>query len=103
MGFERIAIVGTGAWGTALANALARAGRQVTLAGRDQASAAAIAAARASPRLAGHRIEDRIAVAAADAAALSSQDAILLAVPAQQLREAARAIAPALEASIPVV
>jgi glycerol-3-phosphate dehydrogenase (NAD(P)+) len=103
MGFERIAIVGTGAWGTALANALARAGRSVTLAGRDQASAAAIAAARASPRLAGHRIEDRIAVAAADAAALSSQDAILLAVPAQQLRAAARAIAPALAPSIPVI
>jgi glycerol-3-phosphate dehydrogenase (NAD(P)+) len=103
MGFERIAIVGTGAWGTALANALARAGRKVTLAGRDQASAAAIAAARASPRLAGHRIEDRIAVAAADAAALSSQDAILLAVPAQQLRAAARAIAPALAPSIPVI
>jgi glycerol-3-phosphate dehydrogenase (NAD(P)+) len=103
MGFERIAIVGTGAWGTALANALARAGRKVTLAGRDQASAAAIAAARASPRLAGHRIEDRIAVAAADAAALSSQDVILLAVPAQQLRAAARAIAPALAPSIPVI
>jgi glycerol-3-phosphate dehydrogenase (NAD(P)+) len=103
MGFERIAIVGTGAWGTALANALARAGRSVTLAGRDQASAAAIAAARASPRLAGHRIEDRIAVAAADAAALSSQDVILLAVPAQQLRAAARAIAPALAPSIPVI
>ncbi|HEY4408107.1 MAG TPA: NAD(P)H-dependent glycerol-3-phosphate dehydrogenase [Xanthobacteraceae bacterium] len=101
MGFERIAIVGTGAWGTALANALARAGRSVTLASRDQAGADAIAAARASPRLPGIRIEDSIKVAAAGA--LSGQDAILLVVPSQQLRAAARLVAPALTSGIPVV
>jgi glycerol-3-phosphate dehydrogenase (NAD(P)+) len=103
MEFERIAIVGTGAWGTALANAVARAGRSVTLAGRDQASADAIASARASPRLPGSRLEDRIAVTATDAAALGMQDAILLAVPSQHLRAAARAIAPALAANVPVI
>ena len=58
MGLERIAIVGAGAWGTALANALARAGRSVTLVGRDQASADAMARSRASPRLPGTRIDD---------------------------------------------
>jgi glycerol-3-phosphate dehydrogenase (NAD(P)+) len=103
MGLERIAIVGTGAWGTALANALARAGRSVTLAGRDPASAAAIAKSRESPRLPGHRIDDRVAVAAAGTAILSAQDAILLAVPSQQLRDAARGVAPALAAGIPVI
>jgi glycerol-3-phosphate dehydrogenase (NAD(P)+) len=102
MGFERIAIVGTGAWGTALANALARAGRRVTLASRDQASADTIAAARESPRLPGIRLEDSIMVAAG-AAILSAQDAILLAVPSQQLRTAARLVAPALAAGIPVI
>ena len=103
MAFERIAIVGTGAWGTALANALARAGRSVTLAGRDQASADAIARARASPRLAGSKIEDGVAVAAVGAAALSAQDAILLAVPSQQLRAAALMVAPALAVDMPVI
>ena len=103
MAFERIAIVGTGAWGTALANAMARAGRTVTLASRDQARADEIARARASPRLPGSRIEDRVAVAVAGAAVLSSQDAILLAVPAQQLRAAARSVAPALAPNIPVI
>jgi glycerol-3-phosphate dehydrogenase (NAD(P)+) len=103
MGFERIAIVGTGAWGTALANAAARAGRSVTLASRDQAGAEAIARTRVSPRLAGSRIEDRVVVAAAGAAELGAQDAILLAVPSQQLRAAARAIAPALAANVPVI
>jgi glycerol-3-phosphate dehydrogenase (NAD(P)+) len=103
MAFERIAIVGTGAWGSALANALARAGRTVTLAGRDQASADAIASARASPRLPGSRIEDRVTVAAAGAGILAAQDAILLAVPSQHMRAAAHMIAPALAAGIPVI
>ena len=103
MAFERIAIVGTGAWGTALANATARAGRSVTLASRDHASADEIARTRQSPRLAGSRIDDRVAVVMADAAVLSSQDAILLAVPAQHLRAAARMVAPALAANVPVV
>jgi glycerol-3-phosphate dehydrogenase (NAD(P)+) len=103
MGLERIAIVGTGAWGTALANALARAGRSVTLVGRDPASGAAIAKSRESPRLPAHRIDDRVTVAAAETAILSAQDAILLAVPSQHLRDAARGVAPALTAGIPVI
>jgi glycerol-3-phosphate dehydrogenase (NAD(P)+) len=107
MAFERIAIVGAGAWGTALANALARAGRSVTLLSRDQASADAIAQARESPRLPGSRIEDRVAVAAASGAAVSSQDAILLVVPSQQLRataiKIASELAPGLKPDMPVI
>jgi glycerol-3-phosphate dehydrogenase (NAD(P)+) len=103
MAFERIAIVGAGAWGAALANALARGRRSVTLLSRDQASAAAIARARASPRLPGSRLEDRVAVAAASGAAMASQDAILLVVPAQQLRAAASTLAPMLAPGIPVI
>ena len=95
MAFERIAIVGAGAWGTALANTLARAGRSVTLLSRDQASADAIAKGRASPRLPGCRIEDRVVVAAAGADVLSAQDAILLAVPSQHLRAVVSGLAPA--------
>jgi glycerol-3-phosphate dehydrogenase (NAD(P)+) len=103
MAFERIAIVGSGAWGTALANAVARAGRSVTLASRDQASADEIARTRASPRLPGHRIEDRVAVVAVGADVLSSQDAVLLAIPSQHLRATARRIAPALAPNVPVI
>ena len=103
MAFGRIAIVGAGAWGTALANALARAGRGVTLVSRDQPSADAIAQARESPRLRGHRIEDRVAIAAAGAQLLSSHDAILLAVPSQHLREVAGRMAPMLKPDVPLV
>ena len=103
MAFERIAIVGAGAWGTALANALGRAGRTVTLATRDPAGAEQIARTRESPRLPGRKIDDRVAIAATSAAVLAAQDAILLAVPAQQLRAVAGMIAPALAAGMPVI
>jgi glycerol-3-phosphate dehydrogenase (NAD(P)+) len=87
MTFERIAIVGAGAWGTALANAAARAGREVMLAPRDPAVAKSIARTRESPRLPGIKLEPRIAVIDSAQAAMRA-DAILLAVPAQDLRAA---------------
>src|SRR5438067_2012766 len=48
MTFERIAVVGAGAWGSALANVMARAGPVVTLAANDEAIAAALARALGS-------------------------------------------------------
>jgi glycerol-3-phosphate dehydrogenase (NAD(P)+) len=84
--FERIAVVGAGAWGVALANVAARAERLVTLVARNEPAAAAIAKSRESPHLPGIRIDPRVEVVAAlelDAAA------VLLAVPAQALREVA--------------
>jgi glycerol-3-phosphate dehydrogenase (NAD(P)+) len=103
MAFERIGIVGAGAWGSALANALARAGRSVTLMGRDLASADAMARTRTSPRLPGRRIENGVMIATAEAGVLSSQDAILLAVPSQQLRDAVCVVAPALARNVPMI
>jgi glycerol-3-phosphate dehydrogenase (NAD(P)+) len=102
MGFERIAIVGAGAWGSALANAVARAGRSVTLLARDPAKAAAIARSRESPRLPGKPLDGGIRIAAVGDD-IGPQDAILLAVPSQQLRAAAAAIAPALPKGVPLV
>jgi glycerol-3-phosphate dehydrogenase (NAD(P)+) len=81
-----VAVVGAGAWGVALANVAARAGRSVTLVARDESAAAAIAKSRESPHLPGIRIDARIGVNATlepDAAV------VLLAVPAQALREVA--------------
>jgi glycerol-3-phosphate dehydrogenase (NAD(P)+) len=102
MRFARIAVIGAGAWGTALANVMARAGRSVTLVARDRSSAAAIAGSRESPHLPGIKLADGIAVVAANAES-SPPDAILLAVPSQQLRAAAAAIAPSLAAGTPVI
>lgn len=102
MSFERIAIVGAGAWGTALANVIARAGRTVTLIARDQASAAAIAASGQSPHLRDIKFDERVRVVGADAQT-GSHDAILLAIPSQHLRAASAALAPALAGGTPVV
>jgi glycerol-3-phosphate dehydrogenase (NAD(P)+) len=75
-----IAIAGAGAFGTALAVALA--GRGVTLWARN---AGDIARHRESPRLPGVRLPDDIAVTD-DPAHLSGAAAVLVAVPAQSLR-----------------
>ena len=91
MAFERIAVVGAGAWGIALANVIARAGRTVLLAAREGADV--LAKTRESPRLPGVQLDARIAVAPVGTE-LSGYDAILLAVPSQNTRAAARALAP---------
>ena len=103
MSLERIAIVGAGAWGTALANAVARAGRSVALVSRDGAAAEAMARTRVSRYLPGSRLDARVAVVPLEALAPSAQDAVLLAVPAQQSRAALGAIAARLPAGIPVI
>ncbi len=85
MTFDRIAVVGAGAWGVALANVAARAGCTVTLVARDRKAADAIASARESPRLPGIAIDPRVQVSAAFG---GQTRAVLLAVPAQSLRAA---------------
>jgi glycerol-3-phosphate dehydrogenase (NAD(P)+) len=102
MPLDRIAILGAGAWGTALANALARAGRRVTLWARNQASADAIGLTPQSPRLPGIRLEPGVTVTP-DIAEAVAADAILLAVPAQALRAVATGLGPQLRTRVPVV
>ncbi|WP_417718639.1 NAD(P)H-dependent glycerol-3-phosphate dehydrogenase [Salipiger sp.] len=80
----RIGILGAGAFGTALAIALARAGREVMLWGRDAGSMAQIAGSRETPRLPGAVLPDGIAVTG-DLGTVAAQDAVLLAVPMQTL------------------
>jgi glycerol-3-phosphate dehydrogenase (NAD(P)+) len=99
---NRIAVVGAGAWGTALANIAARAGRDVTLWARDAAAVAAMTATRESPRLPGVRLDDRVTVTGA-IAEVAHADSVLLVIPAQALRVAATALAPHLKENVPVV
>jgi glycerol-3-phosphate dehydrogenase (NAD(P)+) len=97
-----IAVIGAGAWGTALAAVAARAGRSVTLYGRSSASVARMKATRENLRLPGVRLDDGITLTS-DVAQAARADAVLLAVPAQSLREAASALAPHLAKPTPVV
>jgi glycerol-3-phosphate dehydrogenase (NAD(P)+) len=102
MTYSHIGIVGAGAWGSALANAIARAGRTVTLAARDEAAANVIARTRTSPRLPDVTFDERVHVIATGPD-LGSCEVVLLAVPAQELRDVATRIAPALTAGTPVI
>jgi glycerol-3-phosphate dehydrogenase (NAD(P)+) len=102
MSFNKIAVIGAGAWGVALANVITRAGCSVTLAARDAQSAAIIGERRESPRLPGIKLHDQVQAAIASAR-IARHDAMLLAVPAQHLRAAITMIAPALTDGIPVI
>jgi glycerol-3-phosphate dehydrogenase (NAD(P)+) len=100
--FKSVAVIGAGAWGTALAGVAARAGREVVLYARDAASAAEIAATRANPKLSGVRLD--ASVRATNDIALSARaDIILIATPAQNLRAAVAALAPHLAKATPVI
>jgi glycerol-3-phosphate dehydrogenase (NAD(P)+) len=102
MTFDRIAVLGAGAWGCALAAATLRAGRAVTLFARDPKAAAAIARNRESPHLPGAHLDERIAVTA-ELDAVAHADAILVAVPAQALRTAIAGLNPLLRRETPMI
>jgi glycerol-3-phosphate dehydrogenase (NAD(P)+) len=102
MSFDRIAVIGAGAWGTALALTCARAGRNVTLWEPDAATARKLAANRESPFLPGVRIDERITLAA-NLPQAAGAPAILLVVPAQAVRTVSTSLAPLIAAGTPVV
>jgi glycerol-3-phosphate dehydrogenase (NAD(P)+) len=97
-----VAVIGAGAWGTALAGVAARAGRSVTLYARSAASVARMKATHENLRLPGIRLEAGIDITA-DIARASRADIVLVATPAQSLRDAAAALAPHLKPAMPVV
>jgi glycerol-3-phosphate dehydrogenase (NAD(P)+) len=96
-----IGVAGAGAWGMALANAAAAAGRSVVLWGRDAGRMRAFAATRRSDRLPGVYLA-RVVQATAELDDLARCDAILVAAPAQSSRELAMRLG-ALHGSAPLV
>jgi glycerol-3-phosphate dehydrogenase (NAD(P)+) len=101
--FERVGILGGGAWGTALAQSARRAGRQVTLWAYESETVAEINAHHTnSLYLPGVALDPAIE-ATAKAQDLASADLLLLVAPAQFVRAVAREISPHLAAGKPVV
>src|SRR4051794_35468757 len=100
--YQSVSVIGAGAWGTALADVAARAGRNVVLYARSAESIAQMKLTRANPRLPGTRLDDRIEVTNRIAAAAGA-DIVLIATPAQNLREAAILLAPYLKKATPVI
>lgn len=96
------AVYGAGAWGTALAMVLARAGQSVKLVMREDGAAEAAERSRSVPRLPGVLLHDNIEVTA-DIGVLGFVDAVLLATPAQTTRSVADFLRAVLKPGIPVI
>ena len=99
---QRISVLGGGAWGAALAQTCARAGRDVTLWEFDAANAQHLAEQRESRFLPGVRLDDTIAITR-DLGQAAQVEAILLVVPAQAMRSVLTSLAPSLPDGIPLV
>jgi glycerol-3-phosphate dehydrogenase (NAD(P)+) len=101
--FDSIAVIGAGAWGTALCQVIRRAGGDVVLWAHEAEVAEAVNKAHENPAfLPGVPLDAGIRATAILAEAAAA-DAVLLTVPAQFLRGVAQTLAPALGKSTPIV
>ena len=93
-----VLVLGAGAWGTALANVCARAGRDVLLFDTDAATVAALRLRRRHPHFATDIDLDARVLPLATLSAVSAVAFVILVVPFQAMRGALRALAAALPA-----
>ena len=103
MKIESIAIIGAGAWGTALATVALRAGRKVTIWAYEPETAKAINSHHENTAfLPGVPLDESIH-ATHDLHRAADADAVFLATPAQHLRATTQALAPALPPRTPAI
>ncbi|MHC8508248.1 MAG: NAD(P)H-dependent glycerol-3-phosphate dehydrogenase [Rhodospirillales bacterium] len=101
---ENFAVIGAGAWGTALAITARRAGRGVVLWARDAELARRMTETRENADyLPGVTLDADIRITADAAEALDGADAVLVASPAQYLRGVVSAMAPQWRETLPAV
>ena len=99
-----IGVIGAGAWGTALAQALRRGGREVALWARERDVLEDIRSHHENRTfLPGVALDPAIRVEGDPAAVAQAVDALLLVVPAQHLRATAQRLAPSMQADLPLV
>jgi glycerol-3-phosphate dehydrogenase (NAD(P)+) len=101
--FERISVIGAGAWGTALAIAAHRAGRAATLWAREASTIDQITRTRRNPFLRAVKLPRDVAVTGDLTAAVADAELVLLVCPSQHLRAMARRVEALLGPDIPVV
>ena len=104
MQIGRVAVIGAGAWGTALAMTAARAGQKVTWWARDQDVVANLNRDHENKiYLPGIAIDSAIAATSELGLAVRDADAILLVVPTQYLRATAQALSQHVQPGTPLV
>ena len=102
--FRRVAVVGAGAYGTALAHVAAQDGTQVALWSRRSEVAASINRTGQNPSyLDGITLAPSVSASDDLVTVLRDADAVLLVVPSRAIRTTARAMRSALPAGIPIV
>ena len=99
----RVAVLGGGAWGTALALAMLRAGHSVSLWARDAGMAAAIRGGENPRYLPGIAMDTGVDATEDMTAALSGADCVLAVTPAQSLRTVLAEARAHLAHSVPLV
>ena len=99
----QIAIAGLTAWGLGLAFTYARAGRDVLLLARTSGEAEAVERSRRHQRLPGAELPENVSVRSAAEADLIGLNALIVAVPSQQMRGNLRLLAPHLDPATAVV
>jgi glycerol-3-phosphate dehydrogenase (NAD(P)+) len=100
---QRFGVIGGGAWGTALAQVLRRAGRDVMIWAREPEVVAAINTSHDNPLFLPGVALDPAIHATGDLAAAAHVDALLLVAPAQHLRAMCKQLGPWLAATTPIV
>lgn len=98
----KVAVIGSGAWGTALAVCLCKNGHEVTLWVRDPSKAERISAERKNPRLPQCILPNELNISA-DISCVAGKDMVVMASPSFALRQVSRSVAPFLESQTVVV
>lgn len=102
-GYGKAGVIGAGAWGTALAQVMARAGHETVLYAREpEVTASAKAIRENTAFLPGVRLEDRVSVTG-EMADLADADLILAVPPAQHMRATLKAFEPHHRERTPIV
>ena len=98
----KTAVIGSGAWGTALALLLCRNGHDTTLWFRTEEKAAGIRSSRVNPRLPNVRLPQELKISA-DPACVKGCDIVVIACPSFPIRSVCRTVAPYLDADTVLV
>lgn len=99
----KVGVIGAGAWGTALAEVAARAGRKVLLWAREHEVVTSVNETRENTLFLPGIPLDKAITATSDLTALATMDALLMVTPAQHMRSLCVELAPLIRAGTPVI